>query len=148
MLVQTGFSEVVEGMSFGNSVLLCSKCKKEIGPVTLDELQGMMSGKYGDAICFECEDWPPQPFGSLKPGVRKNLLGLFGFDDVVELPLHANNGWTNDREDVTLQMSKNFGWCFWLSSPDGKWQLRKVGMSLDEANALKAAYCMLPCRLR
>lgn len=148
MLIQAKFSEVVESLELGNNVLLCAKCHEEIGPVTFDEIKGMMTGKYGDAICFRCEDFPPQPFGQMLPGARATLLNLFTQSDVVELPLHCNNGWTNDRGDVTLQLSKNFGWCFWLKSPDENWLLRKVGMSSTEADSLKDAYVMLPVLLR
>ena len=149
MLVQCAISEIGESTEPRRAVAYCCRCHKEVGYLDPDELQAMMSGRYGDIICFQCEDIPPSPITNLPVGVRRKLLTLFGIEDLAELPVSANSAWVNDRDDVRLQLSPSVGWCFWIQDPDGRrWQLRKVHASAKEAQSLKDAYCMLPSGLR
>lgn len=148
MLVQGILSDLVEAGQSRDIVAYCSRCHREVGRLDLEELRAMMSGRYGDVICFECEDFPPQPITDLPVGVRRRLLKLFGIEDLAELPLSSNSAWVNDRDDARLQLSPSVGWCFWIKDPVGRWQLRKVHASAQEAVSLKDAYCMLPSGLR
>lgn len=145
MLVQMNFSEVLGNTEMHQGYAMCRKCGKEVGPIGLDELRAMMSGKYGDVLCFDCEDWPPQPVNIMSARVRNTLLKLFQLQNPADLPLHAYPYWTNERFDVALQLSMNFGWCFWIFDPDARcWQLRRVAMVAREAVSLKEAYVMVP----
>lgn len=149
MLVQTTLTDVLTGTKWSGGIALCAKCGKEVGPLSREEITAIISGRYGDVLCFECEDFPPQPFSQIPKGQQRKLLAAFGFKRLGLLPVHAWNGWTNDRYDVTLQNSPNFGWCFWLLSPDERrWTLRRVRMSPSEATSIRDSYCMMPIQLK
>jgi hypothetical protein len=145
MLVQMSFSEVLGRTQSYQGHALCTKCGKTVGPLSLDELQAMMSGKYGDVLCFDCEDFPPQPFGLANAKTIKTLLTLFNLTNPTDLPINSWPYWSNDRFDVALQMTKNFGWCFWQLTPDDRaWKLSRVKMHYTEAVVYKDAFLMVP----
>ena len=148
MLVQMTFSEVMARTQMYQGHALCSKCGTPVGPLSRDELQAMMSGKYGDVLCFSCEDFPPQPFRLINIEIWKKLKDLFKVENPDDLPINAWPYWSNGRKDVTLQLSQNFGWCLWLLSPDeGQWQLRRVKMNYKEAKTYKETFLMFPVEI-
>ena len=145
MLVQMTFSEVMARTQLYQGHALCSKCGDPVGPLGLDELQAMMSGKYGDVLCFNCEDFPPQPFHLASAKLRTTLLKLFSLVNPIDLPLHAYPYWTNERLDTALQLTQNFGWCFWQLTPDeGHWRLSRVRLAAKEAQIYKDCFLMFP----
>ena len=147
MLVQMSFSEIMARTTLYQGHAMCSKCGTAVGPLGLDELQAMMSGRYGDVLCFDCEDFPPQPMERLPEKTSKILRELFKVQDLEDLPLHCWTYWSNPRLDVALQLSRNFGWCFWRLTPDeGKWQLCRVRLAASEAQIYKDTFILLPVR--
>lgn len=144
MDVQLVLNEFLEDNPGYVGFALCEKCGGEVGPVSVDEFFALRSGKYGGILCFECEDFPPQPVKEFTKPIAKRIMKIYNVEDVLELPLSCNAYWTNRRRDVHLQLSKNFGWCFWLQSPDEIWQLRRVHLGNQAANELRVVYEMHP----
>lgn len=145
MLVQMTFSEIMARTEMYQGHALCSKCGDPVGPLSLDELQAMMSGRYGDVLCFSCEDFPPQPVQLASAKLRRVLLDLFKLRNPVDLPLHAYPYWSNERFDTALQLTQSFMWCFWQLTPDDeRWKLSRVKMSPKEAQIYKDCFLMFP----
>lgn len=149
MLVQMSFTEVLELPNGYKGHALCRRCGREIGPVALDELAALMSGKYGDVLCFSCEEYPPQPMFPLSRKIEKNLLSLFQVESLLDVPVHGFHCWSNSRQDTALQLTLTMGWCLWILTPSGgRWELKRVHLSANDAQIYKETFCMSPCQCK
>lgn len=147
MLLQMQLSEAFEGGSTTRGWLFCSLCKEEIGPLDSGEVAGLLSGKYGDPLCFDCEDTQPEKWKMAGEVYKRNLLRLYQVEDIADVPVHAGLCWSDLDITKLLQFRPMVGWCFWKQGQYNQWVLHKVGIGSIEAALVRERYCGVLCEI-
>lgn len=145
MFVQVGFSELLaEGTDYVGYAQ-CKVCHGTVGPVSMDELQALLSGKYGDVLCYDCEETPPRKTKKLEFERVAMLKRLYNTGDMDEVPVSAWSWWGDPGETVALQNAVVVGWCFWVREPDGRdWRLRRVNLPHSDAAKIRRDFYLEP----
>lgn len=148
MLVQMQFNPVgQEGESAIVGWVHCARCLKMCDPVTKEELDGLVSGKYGQVLCSECSSSPPLRFVLMGQVDIRQLLKLWESKTVDDLPVSSCFAWTTENLTRVLQLVPVVGWCFWITNDENQWQLYATGLSGKEAAQIRHQVTTVPCKL-
>jgi len=121
----------------------CHLCGGSIGRLDVGEVRALLSGRYGQPLCFSCENCVPQKWVVMSGSKKARLARLYKIGQYDDLPTTSTGCWYTPDGKLLQHTEKN-GWFFWVPNNDGLRVLNSAKLSDTDAKIIRTVHKMLP----